>query len=196
MAVNYNRSPAASVPSINNELEKIQVALQDAVSRTGTGPNQLEATIDANSQRIINLPDPISETEPLTKRSADSFIQDASYQVSLAEAQVSLAEIQAERAKQEADRSGANANLSYGYSLQSLGYANNARNSSEAALLARLDLEHFLDEYASDVLYFPLDLGLVENPVMSVWYNLGTVTESTTPIGPVPSGSTQDYGYM
>lgn len=73
MAVKYSRSPVASVPAINNELQKIQVALEDAVSRTGAAPNQLEATLDANSQRIINLPEPVTNTEPVRKADFDEL---------------------------------------------------------------------------------------------------------------------------
>ena len=73
MAVKYSRSPVASVPAINNELQKIQVALEDAVSRKGDGPNQLEATVDANSQRIINLPEPVTNTEPVRKADFDEL---------------------------------------------------------------------------------------------------------------------------
>lgn len=55
----------SSVAAINANNEAIEAALENTLSRDGTSPNQMGATLDTNSNRIINLPAPISATEPL-----------------------------------------------------------------------------------------------------------------------------------
>lgn len=70
-----------------------------------------------------------------------------------------------------------------------------AEESAEAAQLARVDLDYFLDEYTSGTLAFPLDLGWVYHSFLSGKYNLGTVAEGTTPPPPPPPRS-EDFGYL
>ena len=43
----------------------IETALENTFSLDGTTPNAIESTIDMNSRRILNLPAPVSDTEPL-----------------------------------------------------------------------------------------------------------------------------------
>lgn len=50
----------------NNDL--IEEAIENTLSRDGSTPNQMEAQIDMNSHRIINLPDADAEHEPITLR--------------------------------------------------------------------------------------------------------------------------------
>jgi hypothetical protein len=52
--------------TINNNNAVIQNAMDNTLSRDGTSPNQMAASIDMNSNRIINLPDAISAQEPVT----------------------------------------------------------------------------------------------------------------------------------
>ena len=54
-----------TIGQLNSELDLIALAIADTVSRVGDVPNQLETTLDANSNRILNLPRPISGTDPL-----------------------------------------------------------------------------------------------------------------------------------
>lgn len=49
---------------INGEFDKIAEAINDQLDKTGGSGNQMEASLDMNSERIINLPEPISPTEP------------------------------------------------------------------------------------------------------------------------------------
>ena len=50
---------------INAELEKIKLAINDTLSRKADTPNAMEGSLDLNSNRILNLPAPVSPTEPL-----------------------------------------------------------------------------------------------------------------------------------
>ena len=54
-----------TVASLNAELEKVEQSIAELLSRTGENPNQMEATLDMNSNPIINLPEPKTLTEPL-----------------------------------------------------------------------------------------------------------------------------------
>lgn len=56
---------SSNVTTINNNNAAIEEALENTLSRDGTSPNVMEAPLDMNSQRIINLPEPVSETEPV-----------------------------------------------------------------------------------------------------------------------------------
>lgn len=68
------KQPVATIAGVNNELEKIANSIDDMVSRkAGDGPNTLDATLDANSQRIINLPEPVTNTEPVRKADFDEL---------------------------------------------------------------------------------------------------------------------------
>lgn len=67
LTLNTIGSRYGSIDALNDNFDAIEAAFENTFSRDGTGPNTLEATIDANSQRIINLPDPIGNTEPATK---------------------------------------------------------------------------------------------------------------------------------
>lgn len=54
------------VTAINGVITEIETAFQNTLSRDGSSPNTLTATLDANSQKIVNLPTPSSSSEPVT----------------------------------------------------------------------------------------------------------------------------------
>jgi len=58
-----NQTSFMNLIAENNEA--IETALENTLSRDGTTPNQLESAIDMNSNRILNLPAPISDFEPV-----------------------------------------------------------------------------------------------------------------------------------
>lgn len=57
-----NETTVVSTLNSNNAL--IEAALENTVSRDGTSPNVMNASFDMNSNRILNLPEPISDLEP------------------------------------------------------------------------------------------------------------------------------------
>lgn len=59
----YTKQSVTSLQGINSELTKLENAIRDSLSRKGDSPNQMEGTLDMNSNRIINLPEPVSESE-------------------------------------------------------------------------------------------------------------------------------------
>lgn len=52
--------------AINGILTQIESAFDNTLSRNGAAPNTMAASLDMNSNRIINLPDPGSTAEPVT----------------------------------------------------------------------------------------------------------------------------------
>lgn len=55
---------SSTVSAINNNNALIEEAIENTLSRDGTAPNQMEADLDMNSNRILNLPAPLSDNEP------------------------------------------------------------------------------------------------------------------------------------
>src|SRR2546423_7294556 len=51
--------------TINNNNSAITSAIDNTLSRDGTSPNQMLSALDMNSNRILNLPKPVSLAEPL-----------------------------------------------------------------------------------------------------------------------------------
>jgi hypothetical protein len=64
----------SAVQTLNNNNAAIVAALENTLSRDGTVPNQMESSIDMNSNRLTNLLDAESGSEPVTKRQLDSAI--------------------------------------------------------------------------------------------------------------------------
>ncbi len=63
-----------STVSMNKNFADLQIALVDTVSRCGAAPNQINTTLDMNSQRIINLPPtPLTALEAVSKAYVDAL---------------------------------------------------------------------------------------------------------------------------
>jgi hypothetical protein len=60
---NITGNPTSAEQTINANFQAIEEAIENTLSRDGTLPNALTAALDANSQRIINLPYALSESE-------------------------------------------------------------------------------------------------------------------------------------
>ncbi len=56
---------ASAIASINSNNAAIETALDNTLSRDGTSPNEMGATLDMDSNAIINLPEPQTSTEPV-----------------------------------------------------------------------------------------------------------------------------------
>ena len=62
---------STTVINANNAL--IETAMENTLSRDGTSPNQMQAGLDMNSNRITNLPNASNNTEPVTLGQASSI---------------------------------------------------------------------------------------------------------------------------
>lgn len=58
-----NEQSAISI--INNNNDAIEAAVEKTLSRDGTMPNQMTSEFDMNSNRILNLPQPVTDNEPV-----------------------------------------------------------------------------------------------------------------------------------
>lgn len=58
-----NDSTLVSTINTNNALT--ETALDNTLSRNGASPNQMQADLDMNSNRILNLPEAVSASEPV-----------------------------------------------------------------------------------------------------------------------------------
>lgn len=54
---------SAALQQINKNLDDIQSAIQDTVSRSGMSPTQMTADLDLNGKRIINAPAPLTDND-------------------------------------------------------------------------------------------------------------------------------------
>lgn len=65
---------ATVVAAINNNNTAIETALENTLSRNGTSPNAMGASLDMNANRILNLPVAISATEPVRLSEVSALI--------------------------------------------------------------------------------------------------------------------------
>lgn len=63
---NINGNPTGAATAINANSTAIETAFENTLSRDGTSPNTMLASLDMNSNRILNLPDAVSAQEPAT----------------------------------------------------------------------------------------------------------------------------------
>lgn len=69
----------SAITIINQNMDDIVTALENTLSRDGTSPNEMEADFDMNDNRILNLPAPLTETEPLRLADVDLTVNGALY---------------------------------------------------------------------------------------------------------------------
>jgi len=60
-----SQNPTTAQATINDNFDIIQTAFDNTLSRDGTSPNTMENNLDLNSNRILNLPAPVNNDEPL-----------------------------------------------------------------------------------------------------------------------------------
>lgn len=95
-------SDYASKQAVNANYDTIVAGLNNTLSRDGTAPNQMGANLDMNSNRILNLPAPATNTEPLRKGDAQSYVDAATAAVEAAEAASAIAQSSASSASTSA----------------------------------------------------------------------------------------------
>jgi len=69
-----NEQTALTILASNND--RIEILSDSLLSRSGEAPNNMEADLDMDSNRILNLPLPITATEPLIKIQFDDMQAD------------------------------------------------------------------------------------------------------------------------
>lgn len=90
----------SAVSTINSNNSAIETALENTLSRDGTSPNTMGASLDMNNNRILNLPEAASDNEPVRKAEFDEVV--ASLDSSAVDAAVAEAEGYASQAQASA----------------------------------------------------------------------------------------------
>ncbi len=67
---------SSAITTIANNNALIEGAIENTLSRNGTAPNEMEANLDMNSFRILNLLDPTTNQEPVTVAYLQDYIED------------------------------------------------------------------------------------------------------------------------
>lgn len=67
---------ASARTAINDNFAAIADALDNTISRDGTTPNQMEADLDLNSNKIINVADPVDDLDAVNKRSVEPLVNE------------------------------------------------------------------------------------------------------------------------
>jgi len=66
--------PTTAKTTINNNSAAIETAMENTFSRDGTSPNTIACNIDMDSNRVLNLPEPVTANEPLRLQDLEDFI--------------------------------------------------------------------------------------------------------------------------
>lgn len=98
----YTQTTVSGFPGVNAELAKVSTAI---ASKLDDSNGSLVGTLDANEQRIINLPDPQSGSEPIPFR----HVQEINGRVDEAIAAAQAAELAQDLSEQAANESSASA---------------------------------------------------------------------------------------
>ncbi len=67
----------SAVNTLNENFAAIEAALENTVSRDGTTPNEMLADLDMNSNSLLNVADPVAETDGVNLRSIRPLVADA-----------------------------------------------------------------------------------------------------------------------
>ncbi len=62
-----------SITALNDNFAAIEAAMEKTLFRDGTIPNEMNASLDMNSNRILNLPDAVAQQEPITLAQAGNI---------------------------------------------------------------------------------------------------------------------------
>lgn len=98
-------NPPSAVARMNGNFAAIQAAIEKTLSRDGTVPNAMQSNLDMNANRILNLPVPVSPTEPARHGDIQQYVDQA-------REWAEYSEEQADRSEEEADASEASAQRS------------------------------------------------------------------------------------
>jgi hypothetical protein len=137
---------ASAIGTINANMAAIEEAFDNTLSRDGNIPNSMEADLDMDHHRLINLPEPEDPTEPLRLGDADMVLdsldaiavtlvacQAAQSASETAQAAAELAEANAELAETNAETAETNAELAEVNAEAAQAAAEAARDAAQTA---------------------------------------------------------------
>jgi len=188
------QNETTAVNAINSNNTTIEEAFLDVLSLSGTAPNQMQSQLDMNSNPILNLPTPISQSSPVRLADLTEFEQfQNSVDLSIALAQ----------AQTYSENSATSATSSAGSATSSAASATAAAASATAAgqlvlsTTGRLTLVSGVPVTTSDVagattIYFTP----VENSNVTIFNGTNWVTHTFSEIALALDSTTSDPGYI
>jgi hypothetical protein len=75
------QNETSAVNTINTNSSRIEAAIENTLSRDGTAPNEMNADLDMNDNRVYNLPKAVASTEPIRKAEFDQLVLDIQAEV-------------------------------------------------------------------------------------------------------------------
>lgn len=89
-------NPASAVGALNFNFAQIATVIDTLLSRDGSVPNAMQALLDMNNNRIVNLPVPVSPTEPARHGDIQQYVDQAEAAAEFADERAEFAEEQAQ----------------------------------------------------------------------------------------------------
>ena len=128
---------STAISQINANFAAVETAMEKTLSRDGTTPNTMSASLDMNSQAIVNLPTPSAGTNPVTKTYGDAnyggtAATTATTKASEASASATAAASSASTASGHKDTALAQATLATNYAVKVDGAASGSDHSAKA----------------------------------------------------------------
>jgi hypothetical protein len=75
LTLNTIGSRYGSIDALNANFDAIETALENTLSRNGTAPNGMDADLDMDSNRIINLADGINNVDAVNVKQVNGLLQ-------------------------------------------------------------------------------------------------------------------------
>lgn len=147
--------------TLNTILQEVETILNDKVlwrDNPAGEPNSMKQDLDMDGNDVLNVGHLDVDT---------LLVAGQNYEDTLS-ALVDLAKDEADRSRDEADRSLSYAQASQASAVAAAGSAQSARDSS-------VFLQEFIDDYAQEILHFPLDLGFLTDVPVTSSYDLGSL---------------------
>lgn len=96
-------NPPTAVSVINYNFDTLKLLVDTLLSRDGATPNTMQSFLDMNNNRILNLPVPVSPTEPARHGDIQQYVDQAQDWAEYAEEQADRAEAEADIAEAAAE---------------------------------------------------------------------------------------------
>lgn len=123
----------SAITTINNNSAAIETAMENTLSRDGTAPNTMGASLDMNSNRILNLPAASAGTEPVRKQEFTALVPDLT---ALAAAAAASATSSATSATNSATSASSSSSSASAAATSATNAATSATNAATSALSA------------------------------------------------------------
>lgn len=175
-----NQTTAVNAINANNAV--LTTALDNTLSRDGTSPNTMSASLDMNSNRILNLPAPVNSLEPL--RLAEVEMMTAFQVTSNLTAAVAAASASATAASGSATAASGSASAASGSATAASGSATAASGSATAAAASAVTAASYATSNILSIFSFLPGAEIAAIQAKTSTYDAGPVINSTLAANP------------